>query len=813
MRVWRFAPLKTGAVSGALGDLPPMNPLRLCRQALLALGILSGGDRLHGQSLSDTGPLPVGTNWSLGMQDGAHRFVDRVIADSLARRADRWQRDTRSTEAYEASVKPQRDRLRTLLGVVDQRVRPVVLERFGDDDNPALAGSFEGGSIVQVRWTVLAGFQAEGLLIEPRGTPRGYLILVPDAAETPEFCVGLGADSLRGQALRRWVAGGLQVLIPTLIDRGRRWSGTPGLAALHPAVPGTVDQSHREWIWRQAFHMGRHPIGYEVQEVLAAVDWIGQRQGTNRPVAVAGYGEGGGIALYAAACDPRISAALISGYLTDRQDLWREPIDRDVWAFLRHFGDAELVTLVAPRPVIVEHAPFPRVIGEKGEISTPESEVVRKEFERIDGLLPEGFQSRSLVMGPEGGPVSDPLTGSLARLAGVLGMDEAPTVPVPIPPQHRRKSFQPDDRMGRIVRDMGAVIQQRVRRSDLERDRYFLGALMPDRLGSSRAGGLARTHRVDPLPVAPFVDGSRRFREAFRRDIIGVFQESRQPARARTRVAYDRSPKWVGHEVVIDVFPESFAWGFLLLPRDLKPGERRPVVVCQHGLENVPAETIEPGMWVGASDFAARLAERGFITFSPHNPYRHGERFRQLHRKANTVGASLYSIIIAHHEQWLSWLASRPEVDPKRIGFYGISYGGTTAMFVPPAVEGYSLSICCANFNQWTRMVAGTETMGYMFTGQWEFPHFNMGGAFSHAELAYLMVPRPFMVERGHHDSVALDSEVVGEFAKVQWLYDQLGLGDRVSMEVFSGGHCINGEGTFSFLHRHLDWPEPGSRP
>ncbi len=241
----------------------------------------------------------------------------------------------------------------------------------------------------------------------------------------------------------------------------------------------------------------------------------------------------------------------------------------------------------------------------------------------------------------------------------------------------------------------------------------------------------------------------------------------------------------------------------------MQPGERRPVVVCQHGLENVPAETIEPGKWVGASDFAARLADRGFITFAPHNLYRHGERFRQLHRKANTIGASLYSLITAQHEQWLTWLSSRPEVDASRIGFYGISYGGTTAMFVPPTVEGYALSICCANFNQWTRMVAGTEAMGYMFTGQWEFPHFNMGGTFSHAELAFLMIPRPFMVERGQHDSVALSSEVASEFAKVQWLYDQFGLGDRTTLEVFSGGHCINGEGTFDFLHRHLNWPAP----
>ena len=46
--------------------------------------------------------------------------------------------------------------------------------------------------------------------------------------------------------------------------------------------------------------------------------------------------------------------------------------------------------------------------------------------------------------------------------------------------------------------------------------------------------------------------------------------------------------KWTGYEVVLDVWPDVFAWGILLVPKDLEPGERRPVVVAQHGLEGGP---------------------------------------------------------------------------------------------------------------------------------------------------------------------------------------------------------------------------------
>ena len=95
---------------------------------------------------------------------------------------------------------------------------------------------------------------------------------------------------------------------------------------------------------------------------------------------------------------------------------------------------------------------------------------------------------------------------------------------------------------------------------------------------------------------------------------------------------YDE-PKWTGYEVVMDVFPDVIAYGVLLLPKDIRPGEKRPVVVCQHGLEGRPQDTIT-GNHGAYHDFAARLAEQGLITFAPQNLYLFGDRFRTLQRKA-----------------------------------------------------------------------------------------------------------------------------------------------------------------------------------
>ena len=46
-------------------------------------------------------------------------------------------------------------------------------------------------------------------------------------------------------------------------------------------------------------------------------------------------------------------------------------------------------------------------------------------------------------------------------------------------------------------------------------------------------------------------------------------------------------------------------------------------------------------------------------------------------------------------------LETLPNVDPKRIAFYGLSYGGKTAMRVPAIEKRYCLSICSADFNEW----------------------------------------------------------------------------------------------------------------
>jgi hypothetical protein len=371
-------------------------------------------------------------------------------------------------------------------------------------------------------------------------------------------------------------------------------------------------------------------------------------------------------------------------------------------------------------------------------------------------------------------------------------------------PVDRRKRFDPSERQRRQVKELENHVQWLVRDADHTRDRFFLVKAAPEYETQRRRWITGQP--VAQWSVDQFVQRTQEYRKYLWEEVLGKLDDAPLAPNARSRKVYD-TPKWTGYEVVLDVLPDVFAWGVLLLPKDLKPGEKRPVVVCQHGRNGVPKDVIE-GNSPAYHDFAARLADRGFITFAPHNPYRGEDRYRFLDRKANNVKASLFSFILAQHQQILKWLAAQPNVDPKRIAFYGLSYGGETAVRVPPLLDGYCLSICSGDFNDWARKVASTHShYSFMFTVEWEMPYFDMGSTLNYAEMAYLMVPRPFMVERGHWDNVAPDEWVAYEYAKVRRLYDTLGLGDRTEVEFFNGGHTIHGQGTFRFLEKQLDWP------
>lgn len=744
------------------------------------------------------------------MVAGIDKFALREIELAAQARAGLWKRDAGSPEAYNKSLAPYRDKLREYIGAVDPRVTGRSLEdlTFTHLTGIRAAGSRPGDSdagdlysISPCRWQVLDGVTAEGLVLRPLDDEIvGLVIAIPDAAWTPEQFCGADPDQPEATPLPRLLAEeGFLVVIPTLISRDMTFSGNPLIAM--------TNQTHREWVYRSAFELGRHVIGYEVQKILSAVDALEHYNAAldaDLPICVVGVGEGGLLALYSSALDPRIDATLVSGYFQPREGVWQEPIERNVWRQLTLFGDAELAGMVAPRPLIIEACSVPEITtplpppeghrggAAPGSIKTASLDAVKQEFAKTEAIYKElsADDAIHLVSNKqgEGAPGS---RKALAKLYELLKLEPLPDEDSE--PLKLDVMVDVVDRQRRQVQELVDFTQRELKFSYRVRDKLW--------------------SQADRSSLEKWVDSAEKLRQYVMEELIGKLPDPTMNPNPRTRKVLDEK-EFTGYEVMLDVYPDIVAGGILLLPKDLKDDEKRPVVVCQHGLEGVPMDTIttDPksvGGYPYYKGFATELAKRGFITYAPQNPYRGKDRFRTLQRKSNPLGRSLFSYIIPQHQVTLNWLSSLPFVDSERIAFYGLSYGGKTAVRVPPMVKDYCLSICSADFNEWVSKNASTDfPNSYVFTGEYEIFEWNMGHVANYAELSYLMAPRPFMVERGHDDGVGIDEWVAWEYAKVRRHYVKLGIGDRTEIEFFNGPHTINGQGTYDFLHRHLKWPK-----
>ncbi|MFT4550600.1 MAG: cephalosporin-C deacetylase-like acetyl esterase [Verrucomicrobiales bacterium] len=676
-------------------------------------------DAAFADPLAGTKPLDWEGDIASRLVDSADAFLLKKIEEELARGGP--------ADLLE---------LKRMLGVVDRRVpfdKLEILSTVAESDELV---------VKEIRWPAFADVHGEGLLVQPIGKFHARVIVIPDADETPEMVAGLvpGVPKER-QTARILAEGGCQVLVPMIINRELE----------HHTL------SNREFIYRPAFELGRHIIGYEIQKVLALLDWMEGE--TNTSVMLSGHGEGGMLAYFAAALDERVSRIHVSGYAGPGADLWQEPAYRNVFGLLKQFNLETLDKLITRRrPMVLDPNPGPAILVEPG-----------KSRGKPGRLLPEGRGEGNL--------------SQLVRLREDANESEFTIRNLPDAKARHKRQLHELDRHNQQLLVESPYVRKK-----------FMG-------------------KLDTKSPEAFAKSQDFYRDYFSNKVVGRFDDKLLPPNARTR-EIEINDKVRGYEVALDVFEDAsfFAYGILLVPNDIKEGESRPCVVCQHGLEGRPQSTIGEEDAHYYKSFATKLAERGFVTFAPQNLYIFTDRFRSLQFKANSIGRTLFSLMVPQHQQITDWLGDLDFVDAQRIGFYGLSYGGKSAMRIPPLVDNYCLSICSADFNDWVWKNASTRSpYSYVRTGEYEIFEFDLGSTFNYSEMAALIAPRPFMVERGHFDGVAPDERVALEFAKVRHLYSaRLGIGDRTEIEWFVGPHTINSRGTYDFLHQHLDWRKPG---
>jgi dipeptidyl aminopeptidase/acylaminoacyl peptidase len=148
----------------------------------------------------------------------------------------------------------------------------------------------------------------------------------------------------------------------------------------------------------------------------------------------------------------------------------------------------------------------------------------------------------------------------------------------------------------------------------------------------------------------------------------------------------------------------------VFVPKDIKPGERRPAILFTHG---GPGRQMLLGyhyMFFYHMAYAMNqyFASRGYVVISVN--YRSGIGYGRAFRMApgrGAAGSSEYQDVVAAGR----YLQSRPDVDPERIGLYGLSYGGLlTAMGLSRNSDIFKAGVDIAGVHLWGNSIDTNST-------------------------------------------------------------------------------------------------------
>lgn len=150
--------------------------------------------------------------------------------------------------------------------------------------------------------------------------------------------------------------------------------------------------------------------------------------------------------------------------------------------------------------------------------------------------------------------------------------------------------------------------------------------------------------------------------------------------------------------------------GQLFLPPDLKPGERRPAMIFFHGgsRRQMLLGFHYMGYYHNAYAMNEYLASLGYIVLSVN--YRSGIGYGLDFREAlnyGPTGASEFNDVLGGG----LYLRNRPDVDPKRIGLWGGSYGGyLTALGLARASDLFAVGVDFHGVHDWSERMRAPDS-------------------------------------------------------------------------------------------------------
>jgi dienelactone hydrolase len=261
---------------------------------------------------------------------------------------------------------------------------------------------------------------------------------------------------------------------------------------------------------------------------------------------------------------------------------------------------------------------------------------------------------------------------------------------------------------------------------------------------------------------------------------------------------------------------------YLLIPTDMRPGERRPGILAAHGHGNGKADVV--GITDGDEaraqhvralnyDYGLQAVRRGYVVIAPDwLPF--GERrpplewTREGRDPCNVVGMAwqYYGYTLLAQNIWdgmraLDVLAERPEVDPSRLAVLGLSYGGTMATHL--AINDPRLKVAIVSgYLSTVRGDAITMRGRGNFCGAQHVPGLLRYGDIP--DMLGLIAPKPLLIEAGRRDDCFVIEDVRPAYAHLERIYRAAGCPERLAYDEHDGAHAWHGTLAWEWLERWL---------
>jgi hypothetical protein len=209
-------------------------------------------------------------------------------------------------------------------------------------------------------------------------------------------------------------------------------------------------------------------------------------------------------------------------------------------------------------------------------------------------------------------------------------------------------------------------------------------------------------------------------------------------------------------------------------------------------------------------DFAIQIAEAGLAAVAV-EPMGFGCRRDTLNARqglshkgcepiaggALMVGQTLIGWRVWDIMRTIDYIATRQDLDVRRVGCMGISGGGTATLFATALEPRIRAALVSGYLNTFRNSIGSlAHCVDNYVPGilNWVEMH----------DVAGLAAPRPFFVESGEKDNIFPIASSVESFKRVQEIYRVFGAADRVEQEVFPDEHTFWGRRGIPFLVRHL---------